>query len=44
MDKDTHAREAQLRAIPIFTKRPERAQVINRDTAEVWEGLGCIYE
>ncbi|WP_322866376.1 OsmC family protein [Aquicoccus sp. G2-2] len=44
MNKDTHAREAQLRAISIFTKRPERAQVINRGTAEVWEGLGCIYE
>lgn len=44
MDKDTHARETQLHATSIFTKRPERAQVINRDTAEVREGLGCIYE
>ncbi|GEM_PF-5578042 len=44
MDKNTHAREAQLRAISIYEKRPERAQVVNRGTAEVLEGLGCIYE
>jgi len=44
MDKDSHAREAQLRAISIYAKRPERAQVINRGTAEVREGLSCIYE
>jgi len=44
MDKNTHAREAQLRAISIYGKRPEKAQVINRGTAEVREGLGCVYE
>lgn len=44
MDKNTHAREAQLRAISIYEKRPERAQVVNRGTAEVREGLDCIYE
>lgn len=44
MDKNTHAREAQLRAISIFEKRPERAQVVNRGSAEVREGLGCVFE
>lgn len=44
MDKNSHAREAQLRAIAIYENRPERAQVVHRGTAEVREGLGCIYE
>ncbi len=44
MDKNSHAREAQLRAISIFTKRPERAQVVNRGTAKVTDGLSCIFE
>ena len=44
MDKDSHAREAQLRAISIYMQRPERAQVINRGAAEVRNGLSCTYE
>lgn len=44
MDKNIHAREAQLRAIEVFSKRPEAAQVLNRGTAQVREGLRCTYE
>ena len=43
MDKNLHAREAQLRAISIYKQRPERAAVINRGTAELRDGLGCTY-
>lgn len=44
MDKNTHAREAQIRAISIYAKRPEQAQIVNRGSAEVREGLHCQYE
>lgn len=44
MDKNIHARDAQLRAIGLFSKRPEAAQVLNCGTAEVREGLQCTYE
>lgn len=44
MDKDIHARDAQLRAIGVFSKRPEAAQVLNRGAAEVRDGLRCTYE
>ncbi|SDJ45352.1 OsmC family protein [Lutimaribacter saemankumensis] len=44
MDRDTHAREAQLRAISIYTQRPERAQVVHRGSAAVRDGLSCTYE
>lgn len=44
MDKNNHAREAQLRAIGIYEKRPESALVINRGTAEVRDGLTCTFQ
>lgn len=44
MDRNSHARDAQLRAISIYAQRPDRAQVINRGSAEVREGLSCRYE
>ena len=44
MDKNTHARDGQLRAIEVFSKRPESAQVVNRGIAEVRDGLTCFYE
>ncbi|PUB08375.1 OsmC family protein [Yoonia sediminilitoris] len=44
MDRNSHAREAQLRAISIFTQRPEHAQVVNRGFAKVRDGLSCTYE
>lgn len=44
MDKNDHARDAQLRAIDVFSKRPEAAQVLNRGTAEVRDGLQCTYK
>ncbi|KRS19194.1 OsmC family protein [Roseovarius indicus] len=44
MDRNSNAREAQLRAISVFVKRPEHAHVVNRGTAEVREGLSCVYE
>jgi uncharacterized OsmC-like protein len=44
MDKNTHARDGQLRAIEVFSKRPESAQVVNQGIAEVRDGLTCIYE
>lgn len=44
MDKNAHARDAQLRAISVFSKRPESAQVVNRGSAEVRQGLSCAYE
>lgn len=43
MDRNTHARDAQLRAISVFEKRPESAQVINKGAAEVGDGLSCTY-
>lgn len=44
MDRNSHARDAQLRAISIYTQRPERAQVVNRGSAAVEDGLTCTYE
>lgn len=44
MDRNTHARDAQLRAISIYTQRPERALAVHRGTATVREGLSCTYE
>ncbi len=44
MDRNGHVREAQMRAISVYAKRPERAQVVNRGTAEVRDGLRCSYE
>lgn len=44
MDKEIHARDAQLRAISVFAKRPDAAQVLNRGSAEVRDGLRCTYE
>ncbi len=43
MEKNIHARDAQLRAISVFTKRPEAAQVLNCGSAEVHDGLRCTY-
>src|SRR5690606_36258191 len=44
MDKNSHARQAQLRTIAVYAKRPERAQVVNCGMAELREGLSCSYE
>ena len=43
MDRNSHVRDAQLRAISVFAKRPERAKVVDRGTAEVREGLSCTF-
>lgn len=43
MDKNIHARDAQLRAINVFSKRPEAARVLNLGNAEVHDGLCCTY-
>ena len=44
MDRNTHARDAQLRAIAVYEKRPDRARDVNRGVAVVGEGLACVYE
>ncbi|MEQ9814140.1 MAG: OsmC family protein [Azospirillaceae bacterium] len=44
MDRNVHAREAQLRTISVYSKRPDRARVVDTGTAEVRDGLSCIYE
>lgn len=44
MDRNVHAREAQLRAMSVFAKRPEHARSVDRGTAEVLDGLTCVYE
>ena len=44
LNKNDHAREAQLRAISIYAKRPELAKGTDRGAAEVREGLSCTYE
>lgn len=44
MDKNALARDGQLRAIEVFSRRPERALVVNRGTAVVRDGLSCTYE
>ena len=43
MDKNTHAKKAQLRAISIYEKRPDRARDVNHGTAVVRDGLSCHY-
>lgn len=44
MDRNTHARDAQLRAISVYTTRPESAHVVNRGSALVGDGLSCTFE
>ena len=43
MDKDTQAREGQNRAIAVFEKRPNQAQVVNTGIATVKDGLVCAF-
>lgn len=43
MDRDTQAREGQHRAIAVFEKRPNHAQVTNTGTATVEDGLACVF-
>lgn len=43
MDRDTQAKEGQHRAIAVFDKRPNRAQVTNTGTATVEDGLVCAF-
>ena len=44
MDKNIHARDAQLRAISIYARRPDQAQVMHCGIAEIRNGLTCTYE
>ncbi|WP_420380481.1 OsmC family protein [Marivita sp.] len=44
MDRNTHARQAQLRAQAIYLERPESAQTVHRGSAMVRDGLTCTYE
>ena len=44
MDRNTHARDAQLRAISVFARCPDRARVVNRGAALVEDGLSCAFE
>ena len=44
MDRNRHARDAQLRAVSVYARRLERAQAVCRGAAEVREGLSCVYE
>lgn len=43
MDRNAHVREAQLRAVAVYARRPERAQMVNVGSAELREGLCCVY-
>ncbi len=43
MDRDIQAREGQQRAIAVFEKRPNRAQVTNTGAATVTDGLACTF-
>ncbi|MEM6323187.1 MAG: OsmC family protein [Pseudomonadota bacterium] len=43
MDRDTQAQEGQHRAIAVFGKRPNHAQVTNTGTATVKDGLVCAF-
>lgn len=43
MDRDTQARDGQNRAIAVFGKRPNHAQVTNTGTAIVENGLVCTF-
>lgn len=44
MDRNSHARDAQLRAISVYMQRPESARAVHRGIAEVRDGLTCRYE
>jgi len=44
LDKDQKARDAQLRAMGIYEKRPERARAVHSGIAEIQGGLTCTYE
>ncbi len=44
MDKDQKAHDAQLRAIEIYEKRPQRARAVHHGIAEIQGGLTCTYE
>ncbi len=43
MDRNSHAREGQQRAIAVFEARPNRAMVTNKGTATITEGLACVF-
>lgn len=43
MDKNIHARDAQLRAISIYRERPDFARDIKGGVALVGDGLTCVY-
>ena len=43
MDRNAHVREAQMRAIDVYARRPERARVVNAGSAELRDGLRCVY-
>lgn len=43
MDRNAHLREAQRRAIDVYARLPERAQVVNAGGAELRAGLCCVY-
>ena len=43
MDRNTHAREGQKRAIAVFEARPNRAMVTNKGIATITDGLACIF-
>ena len=44
MDRNCHARDAQRRAIRVYTQRPDKARAHTKGTAQVLDGLGCRYE
>jgi uncharacterized OsmC-like protein len=44
MDRNAHVKAAQMRAISVYSRRPERAFVVNAGAAEVTDGLTCTYE
>ena len=44
MNSDQHVKEAQLRAISIYEKRPEHAKIVHRGHADIHEALTCVYE
>ena len=43
MNRNIQAREGQARAIAVFEKRPNKAQVTNKGTATVDDGLVCVF-
>lgn len=44
MDNNARAKEAQLRAISAYTRRPDRALATLHGIAKLDHGLGCVYE